>query len=200
MPPAPFCLPGPHDVHNAGSVKLAEATRIRLILPGLNLSSSKQDAAGSSSRQSSKTSGDTSQPLGICTVPSTLYHMHACMLSMRSYTPCLCVCCAGAGEAAAASEKSQKKLKKLQGIASQAEQAHAGIILDDEVLQEPDTDEDGQDEAAGAAGASKAAATGSSSQLDRRKGPAGGAGGTSAQGMSSVYWPKEGPWCTTAPF
>lgn len=99
----------------------------------------------------------------------------------------MCVCCAGTGEAAAASEKSQKKLKKLQGIASQAEQAHAGIILDDEVLQATDEDEEGQDAPAGAGG-SKAAASSSNSQLDRRKGPAGGAGVTSAQGMSTGYW------------
>jgi len=39
-------------------------------------------------------------------------------------------------DAAAASAKAQKKLQKLQGIASQAEQEHAGIIVDGEVLQE----------------------------------------------------------------
>lgn len=97
MPPAPFCLPGPHDVHNAGSVKLAEATRIRLILPGLNTTPAKEPQGAGSGKQTGRAAGP---------------------------------------DAAAASAKAQKKLQKLQGIASQAEQEHAGIIVDGEVLQE----------------------------------------------------------------
>lgn len=80
-----------------------------------------------------------------------------------------------AGEAAAASAKAQKKLRKLQGIASQAEQAHAGIIVDEEVLEGSDSDENEADETAGAEGGSRAvhrSSTGSSgSEQDKRKGP-----------------------------
>jgi hypothetical protein len=46
-----------------------------------------------------------------------------------------CCCAGGAAAAAAAAAKAQKKLQKLQGIASQAEQAHAGVIVDEQVLE-----------------------------------------------------------------
>ncbi|WIA12108.1 hypothetical protein OEZ85_012182 [Tetradesmus obliquus] len=58
MPPSSATLqPGPHDPYNASSVKLAEATRIRLVLPGLG--TSEKDEGGSSTVKRSNT-GDLS--------------------------------------------------------------------------------------------------------------------------------------------
>lgn len=90
-----------------------------------------------------------------------------------------------------ASAKAQKKLRKLQGIASQAEQAHAGIIVDDQLLlQESATGDNsnedcdaGDGEGRGSAAecsSSKVAAGGSS--LDRRKRGPGAADAGLSQG------------------
>lgn len=84
--------------------------------------------------------------------------------------------------AAAAAKKAQKKLLKLQGIASQAQQAHAGIIIDDTALQDSSSDE--ADErmqgpeggSSGSKAAANRASTGAAgSDPDKRKGPAGAA-------------------------
>lgn len=73
MPPAPFCLPGPHDVHNAGSVKLAEATRIRLILPGLNTTPVKEPQAAGSGKQTGRAAGVQIRPAEMSTSPAAVW-------------------------------------------------------------------------------------------------------------------------------
>jgi hypothetical protein len=180
MPTVPFCLPGPQDIHNAGSVKLAEATRIRLILPGLNLaSSSKSEASVTTNKQGGKVSGTCSLPLSSCSSTAhqkqqvrAMVLQYLTLNSQSGRKPKLTYS-NDAGDAAAASAKAQKKLRKLQGIASQAEQAHSGIIVDEGVLEsdEVEADEPSTVEGGSIRAVHRSSTGSSSSEQEKRKGP-----------------------------
>ncbi|KAF8071213.1 hypothetical protein HT031_001296 [Scenedesmus sp. PABB004] len=100
MPPGVGQLPGPHDPHNLHSIRLAEATRIRLVLPGLALGRGDEEGAagGGGKRGGGGSAAAAARP--------------------------------GEPPASASRAKARRKLQKLQGIAAQAESAHAAIIVD----------------------------------------------------------------------
>eukprot|EP00877_Chromochloris_zofingiensis_P000973 jgi/Chrzof1/10877/Cz05g15200.t1 len=89
--------PGPHDPFNAQSVKLAEATRIRLVLPGLSTTDKPEDPT----------------PKSKANKPNA--------------------------EAAA---KARKKLSKLRVIAQKADQTQSAVVVDEDLLEDIDSDSD----------------------------------------------------------